>query len=363
MATPDLSAPPALREPLLQPLLCERGAPGARRLTGGWAWFNAVLRLERNEFGEGERRVMSLAEAEAEARAALGALTAPRAAVLGLSLDRPRIMGVLNATPDSFSDGGRHLEPERAVEAGLAMLKAGADILDIGGESTRPGAAPVSEAEERDRVLPVIEGLRAAAPEARLSVDTRKAAVAEAAFAAGARLFNDVSALSYDPAAPAAAAALMRESDAALCLMHAQGDPRTMQDDPRYQDALLDVAAFLQQRLERAVAAGAPRERIVIDPGIGFGKTLAHNIMLMDGLGALHSLGAPILLGVSRKRMIGALSGVEAADRRQHGSVAAALFGAARGAQILRVHDVAETAEALAVWMGLGGGAAEFGAA
>lgn len=334
---------------LLRPLICDRAAPDARRLAGGWAWFDAVEPL---------RPAGPIVAAAALGRAdpaAYRRLTAPRADLLGLSLDRPRVMGVLNVTPDSFSDGGRHLAAEAAIASGLAMLEAGAGMLDVGGESTRPGAEPVAEDEELRRVLPVIEGLRAAAPTALISIDTRKPAVARAAFAAGARLYNDVSALTFAPESLATAAELVERHDGAVCLMHAQGDPRTMQDDPRYGDVLGEVAQFLMTRCNAAIAAGVPAERILIDPGIGFGKTLPHNLTILRGLGALHSLGAPILLGVSRKRFIGALSGETEAARRAPGSIAAGLTGLEQGAQILRAHDVAETVQAVRVWRGLRG--------
>lgn len=334
----------------------------AAALAGGWLQFDAVRIGARGADGRGAwsaPRPLSEAAEPAGAAAVLNRLTAPRPALLGMSLDRPRIMGILNVTPDSFSDGGLHLAPERAVAAGLEMAEAGADILDIGGESTRPGAQTVPDAEELDRVLPVIEGLVAAGCPAPISIDTRKAAVARAAFAAGARLFNDVSALTHDPAAAEAAAALLRRHDGWLCLVHAQGDPRTMQIAPRYVDVLLDVYDGLAERLAMAVAAGAPAERILIDPGIGFGKTGGHNLALLRRLGLLHGLGAPILLGASRKRFIGAITGQSAARRRGPGSVAAAIAAAAQGAQVIRVHDVAETAQALAVWRAIALGAPE----
>jgi dihydropteroate synthase len=238
------------------------------------------------------------------------------------------------------------------VAHGLALAGAGADILDVGGESTRPGAEPVPEAEERARVLPVIEGIVRAGCPAPVSVDTRKAGVARAALDAGARIVNDVSAMTHDPEMAAAAAGAE-----GLVLMHALGDPRTMQDAPAYDDVLLDIHDFLEARIAAAEAAGIPRARIVADPGIGFGKTLDHNVRLIARLSLYHGLGCPVLLGASRKRFIGRLSGVAEAGERVAGSVAAALAGAAQGAQILRVHDVAETRQALAVWQGIRAGA------
>jgi dihydropteroate synthase len=271
-------------------------------------------------------------------------LVAPRAPLAGLDLDRPRVMGVVNVTPDSFSDGGRYLSAERAIAHALELVAAGADILDIGGESTRPGAASIDAETELGRVLPVIEAL-AARTSAPISIDTRSAVVMRRAAAAGARILNDVSALTHDPAALAAAA----ETGLPVILMHAQGDPRTMQADPRYDDVVLDVYDALEVRVLACERAGIPRERLVVDPGIGFGKTLAHNLALLGSLSILHGLGCPILLGASRKSFIGHLTGADATQRLP-GSLAAALLGVAQGVQIVRVHDVAETRQALAVW-------------
>ena len=296
-------------------------------------------------------RILPVAELPPATRARLAA---PRADLLGLSLDRPRIMGVLNVTPDSFSDGGRFLAPAAAVARAFALLEAGADILDIGGESTRPGAEPVPVEEEIARVVPVIETLRADGIAAPISVDTRNAATARAAITAGADLLNDVSALEHDPLSLDLAAG----TGTAVCLMHAKGDPRTMQDAPRYGDVLAEVLDYLAARIEACVAAGIPRARILVDPGIGFGKTAAHNLALIDGLAAFHDLGCAILLGVSRKRFIGALGGAPNPADRMPGSLAAALQGLRRGAQVLRVHDVAETRQAVALWSAIEGGGA-----
>jgi dihydropteroate synthase len=269
----------------------------------------------------------------------------PRPPIAGLTLDRPRIMGVVNVTPDSFSDGGRWLDPGAAVAHGLQLEAEGADILDIGGESTRPGAEPIGVDEEVKRVIPVIAGL-ARQVRVPISVDTRPAEVMRQANDAGARIVNDVAALGHDPNALRVAA----ETGLPVVLMHAQGDPRTMQLDPRYDDVVLDVYDWLEGRIAVCEAAGIARERIVVDPGIGFGKTLDHNLALLASLSILHGLGCPILLGASRKSFIGRLGGGTPADRRMPGSVAAALVGAAQGAQILRVHDVGATRQALAVW-------------
>ena len=312
---------------------------GALPLAGGPLWFDRVAVHAPGE----PARVLP---AQAAPEAVLARLTAPRPAICGLALDRPRIMGILNVTPDSFSDGGRHAGREAAVAQARALLAAGADILDIGGESTRPGAATVSEAEEIDRVLPVVAALRAAGVAAPISVDTRKAAVAEAAFAAGADLFNDVSALGWDARSAEVAAA----SGKPVCLMHAKGDPATMQDAPAYDDVLLEVMEFLDARIAAAEAAGIPRARLLVDPGIGFGKTVAHNLALIRGLAMLHGTGCAILFGASRKRFIGSLGDAPDPLRRAPGSIAVGLEALRQGAQVIRVHDVAETRQALALW-------------
>jgi dihydropteroate synthase len=270
---------------------------------------------------------------------------APRASLAGLALDRPRLIGIVNVTPDSFSDGGAFGSARAAIDHALRLEAEGADILDIGGESTRPGAHPVTVDEELERVMPVIEGL-AGRTKALISIDTRKAGVMRRALAAGAHIINDVTALTYEPACLEVAAT----SEAPVILMHAQGDPRTMQSAPHYDDCLLDVCDWLEARIAACEAAGIARERLVIDPGIGFGKTLAHNLELLSGLTLLHGLGVPVLLGASRTSFIGALTGIKDARARLTGSIAAALQGAAQGVQILRVHDVAETRQALAVW-------------
>jgi dihydropteroate synthase len=251
-------------------------------------------------------------------------------------------MGIVNVTPDSFSDGGRFLDTGRALAHARQLVAEGADIVDVGGESTRPGAAPVSEAEELARVLPVIEAL--AAEGARVSIDTMKPAVMRAAVAAGAVMVNDVQALR----APGALAAVA-EGRAAVCLMHMRGEPRTMQRDPRYDDVVAEVRAFLAARAQACLDAGIARERIVLDPGFGFGKTLAQNLALLRALPDLCSLGYPVLAGLSRKSMLGELTGLPV-DERGAASVAAALVAVRNGATILRVHDVRDTVAALAVW-------------
>jgi dihydropteroate synthase len=251
-------------------------------------------------------------------------------------------MGILNNTPDSFSGDGR--TAEAAIAHGQALIAAGADILDIGGESTRPGAEPVTPDDEQRRILPVIEALAARAP---LSVDTRHAATMAAALAAGARIINDVTALRHDPAA----LGLVAASGAPVIIMHMPGtEPRSMQALARYDDVLRTVVDFLRRRIAELVAAGIPQDRIAIDPGIGFGKTIDHNLALLAGLPALLELGAPVLVGLSRKRFLGTLANIPEASQRLIPSIAGALFAASHGAAILRVHDVTETAQALAIW-------------
>ena len=251
-------------------------------------------------------------------------------------------MGVVNVTPDSFSDGGRYLDPAAAVAHGLGLVEEGALILDVGGESTRPGAEPVDEAEELGRVVPVVEGLAGAAT---ISVDTSKAAVAVAAIDAGAAIVNDVTALRGDPEMAAACA----ERGVGVVLMHMPGSPRTMQEDPRYEDVVDDVKRFLASRVEFAIGAGIDEERIWLDPGIGFGKTLEHNLELLRRLGELREMGRPLAIGTSRKSFIGKVDG-SAVDERIGGSLASAMLAAAEGADVLRVHDVAATAQALQVF-------------
>ncbi len=253
-----------------------------------------------------------------------------------------KLMGVVNVTPDSFSDGGLFLDPEAAIAHGRELAAAGAEILDVGGESTRPGAAAVSEEEELRRVVPVIRGLRDL--DCDISVDTSKAPVAASALDAGATIVNDVTAMRGD----AGMAALCAGRGATVVLMHMLGEPRTMQDDPRYEDVVAEVRAFLAERLEAAVAAGIAAERIWLDPGIGFGKTAAHNMELLRRLGELRELGRPLAVGTSRKSFIGKVDG-SAADERLGGTIASSVLAAAEGADVLRVHDVAEVGQALTV--------------
>ena len=256
-------------------------------------------------------------------------------------------MGVLNVTPDSFSDAGAFMGTDRAIEAGIAMAAAGADLIDVGGESVRPGAQPTPPEQERARVLPVIRAL--ANRGIPISIDTRNAATMAAALDAGARIVNDVSALTHDPAA----AGIVAARRAPVVLMHMRHDPATMTALARYDDVALEVATELAARAAAAEAAGIARERIAIDPGVGFAKTPEHNLQLLPRLGLLLSLGLPLVVGVSRKRFIGLLSGEKAAVRRGPGSIAAGLHAALHGASMLRVHDVAETVQAVRVWRAL----------
>ena len=255
------------------------------------------------------------------------------------------LMGVVNVTPDSFSDGGRYMDADAAVDHGLDLAAQGATILDVGGESTRPGAAPVPVAEELRRVIPVIERLAAAGLNARISVDTSKAVVATAAFEAGATFVNDVTALRGDPEM----AGVIAAAGADCCLMHMLGDPRTMQTDPRYDDVVVDVRDFLEERLAFAVSQGIEAERVILDPGIGFGKTLEHNLELLRRLEELVEIGRPVMVGTSRKSFLGKLTGRADTDARLAGTIASCVIAYERGATVFRVHEVAPVLDALAV--------------
>ena len=325
------------------------------RLAGGMSWFAAVelLRIENHE-----RTSTELVPVEGiddrfddDMAAQWKALTSARAPLqLGertIRLDQPQVMGIVNATPDSFSDGGQFADAAAAAEAGAQMAADGAAIIDVGGESTRPGASLVWEGDEIERVVPVIRQL--AGGGGAVSTDTRKADVMTAALEAGARMINDVSALTYD----GRSAGVIAASDVPVVLMHHRGRPETMQDDPRYDDVLVEVYEWLEERIEAAQAAGIRRERILVDPGFGFGKNVGHNLELMNGLALFHSLGCPLVIGTSRKRTIGALSNEAPADRRLAGSIAFALKAVEQGVQIVRVHDVFETVQALRIWRGM----------
>ncbi|NVK98495.1 dihydropteroate synthase [Ruegeria pomeroyi] len=307
-------------------------------LAGGALWFTHAEHLRRDRPG----RVIAAADIPPDQ---MERLTAGRAALAGLDMGQAHLMGILNVTPDSFSDGGRHFGIEAARRVALEMVAQGVSLLDVGGESTRPGALEVPAEDEIHRTAPVIEAIRAETGTA-ISIDTRKASVAEAALAAGASLVNDVSGFTFD----AALAPLCAETRTPVCIMHAQGDPATMQQDPHYDDVLLDVYDFLAAQVDRLVARGMARGQIVIDPGIGFGKTQDHNLTLLRNLSLFHGIGCPILLGVSRKRFIGTIGKEPRAQARGPGSISVGLAGLAQGVQILRVHDVAETAQALRLW-------------
>ena len=311
---------------------------GALSLAGGPLWFDTVEQMDRDA-------PPSLVPARSAPADVLDRLTTPRARVAGLDLSTPRLMGILNVTPDSFSDGGLHFEPTSALAHTRDMIGAGAAIIDVGGESTRPGASEIPVDEEIRRTAPVIAAIRAET-DIPISIDTRKAPVARAAHEAGANLINDVAGFTFDPdLAPFAATAGLP-----VCVMHAQGTPDIMQVDPRYDNVAFDVYDYLSDRVAALTALGIPRDQIVVDPGIGFGKTLDHNLTLLQNLSLFHGLGCPILLGASRKRFIGTIGGAEEARHRAPGSIAVAIAGVAQGVQMLRVHDVRETSEALRLW-------------
>jgi dihydropteroate synthase len=325
------------------------------RLAGGLNWFSAVELIQVEGHQRTSTELVAVEGIEARFDDALTAqweaLTAARPALqLGsrtVRLDQPQVMAIVNATPDSFSDGGQYADAAAAAEAGARMAAEGAAIIDVGGESTRPGARSIWEGDEIERVVPVIRQL--AAGGVAVSADTRKADVMTAAAEAGVHMLNDVSALTYDARSAEVAASL----NLPVVLMHHQGAPEVMQDDPRYDDVLVEVYLWLEERIAAAIEAGVAREHILIDPGFGFGKNVAHNLELMNGLALFHSLGCPLVVGPSRKRTIGALSGEAPADRRIGGSIAFALKAAEQGAQIVRIHDVFETVQALRIWRGM----------
>lgn len=312
-------------------------------LAGGELWFDQLEVICR------DKATPAFVTPQELPSDVLDAFTAPRAQIAGLSLDRPRLMGILNVTPDSFSDGGVHNVPGLAAAHAGRMIEAGVDIIDVGGESTRPGALPVPAEAEAARVAPVVRAVRTEHPGIPISVDTRKTSVAHAAHTGqpnGIDLINDVSGFTYDETL----AHFANQAELPVCIMHARGDPETMQENPRYDDVVLDVYDFLAAQIVMLTGIGIARERIIIDPGIGFGKKIEHNLALLNKLSVFHGLQVPILVGASRKGFIGKIGRQPIAEKRTSGSVAVALAAVAQGVQFLRVHDVEETRQAIDLW-------------
>jgi dihydropteroate synthase len=330
----------------LRPLGLVFGEDARRQIAAGQAGalggmpHLAFSHVEVTRRGAGRTARQVLQYPQARDLPQMAAVTAARPALAGVSLQRCRIMGIVNVTPDSFSDGGRLKDARAAIAHGKRLAEEGADILDVGGESTRPGSDAVPEAEELGRVIPVIEGL---APHHLVSVDSRKSGVMQQALTAGARIVNDVSALGHDPQSAAVVAA----ANVPVVLMHALGEPKTMQLNPRYEDVVLDVYDGLEEQIAHAERAGIRKSNICIDPGIGFGKTFRHNLELLAGMTTFHGLGVAMLVGLSRKGFVGAVTGEKLAARRGAGSVGGALHAALMGAHIVRVHDVVETRQAM----------------
>ena len=319
------------------------GHGGSLAVAGSrFAWFNTIERRA----ADGSTKIIGPSGLDGAGRARL---SAPRPALAGLGLDSPRVMGILNVTPDSFSDGGDYAGRAAAVVRAREMADDGVDIIDIGGESTRPGAAEVSVSDEIARTAPLIAEIRAAGVSTPISIDTRKSAVAEAALSEGADIVNDVAAFTFDPEL----AGLCASREVPVIVMHAKGTPETMQQGPTYADVTGEVLDFLEERIVFAEGQGIARDRIVTDPGIGFGKTGAHNLTLLRDLAAFHDLGAPVLLGASRKRFIGEIGGAAHAKDRLGGSLAVALHGVSQGVHILRVHDTQATIQALRLFAAL----------
>ncbi|MEE9453491.1 MAG: dihydropteroate synthase [Paracoccaceae bacterium] len=315
---------------------------GAVSLQDGPLWFERIECLQRDT----PPKFLPVQDIPADIREKL---ISPQTPLCGLDLQAPKIMGILNTTPDSFSDGGQNYKFQDAITQAKMMIAEGADILDIGGESTRPGADIIPSDIETSRTTPVITTLRETGITLPISIDTRKADVARSAIANGANMLNDVTALSYDPDSLHLAA----RHRVPVVLMHAAGDPKTMQDSPEYSDVLLDVYDYLVARIKVCIAAEIPRRNIIIDPGIGFGKTLTHNLALLRGISLFHTLGCPILLGASRKSLIGTLGHAPNPADRLPGSLAIALYALNQGVQMLRVHDIAETKQAIRLWAAL----------
>ncbi|MBO9466144.1 dihydropteroate synthase [Tropicibacter sp. R15_0] len=311
-------------------------------VAGGAGWFSQAVLHRRSE---NSQTIVELDQVPDDWRMLI---SSPRQPIAGVTLDQPRIMGILNVTPDSFSDGGSHASPARALSHAEAMVAEGADILDIGGESTRPGAELVPAEAEIARIEPVIHAIRHKLP-VPISIDTRKSRVAEAAYEVGASIINDVSGFTYDRMLSHFCAS----HNLPVCVMHSQGTPETMQDDPHYEDVLLDVFDFLNAQIAMLGDLGISRDQIIVDPGIGFGKSLQHNLALLNGISLFHALGCPILLGASRKGFIRKITGAVPASARMPGSIAAAMAAVHQGVQIVRVHDVADTSQALQVWQAI----------
>ncbi len=323
-------------------------------LAGSSSIAFAAVRLWEGEPGNVKHAIVRISTMQAinEPRVTdlLDRIAAPRAPIAGVLIDSPRIMGIVNVTPDSFSDGGDHFEPEAAIGHARQLAAEGADFIDIGAESTRPGSSAVAEDEELRRILPVLKGL--AGLQVPLSADTRKPEIMLEAAAAGAAILNDVSALTFAPDSLSTAAKLKLPT----VLMHAQGNPQTMQDNPVYKDAVIEVYDFLESRIEAAAAAGLPRDRIIADPGFGFGKTLAHNLSLLQSISIFHGLGVALLAGTSRKGFVQKLTGAGGPKETVEGSIATALDAVSQGVQIVRTHDVRATRQALSLWKSLRGG-------
>ena len=315
--------------------------------------FGAV-RLWEGESGNVKHAIVRFSTLQAidepRVKELLDRLAAPRASIAGVSMDRPRIMGIVNITPDSFSDAGDNLQPEAAIGHARRLVAEGADFIDVGAESTRPGSSTVPQEEELQRLLPVLKEL--AGLSVPISADTRKPQVMRAAAAAGAGILNDVTALSFTPESLGTAAELKLPA----ILMHAQGNPDKMQDNPVYKDVVIEIYDFLEARIAAAVEAGLPRESIVADPGIGFGKTLEHNLSILRSIGIFHGLGVPLLIGASRKGFVQKLSGAAGPKESVTGSVAVACDAVSHGVQIVRVHDVHDTRQALSLWEAIRGG-------
>ena len=339
-----------MRSPVLHPvgLFADRGR-GAPVLADGWVSFTGYQEISLAGGGEPSFGNLGAAEAERRFPERVAALTGARAPFAGVSLERPRIAAVVNVTPDSFSDGGQFSDPASAIDRVAELAEAGADIIDIGGESTRPGAAEISVGEELRRVIPVIEA--AVGLGLPVSVDTRRAEVMREAIAAGVSVVNDVTALSGDAAALEAVAS----SSASVVLMHMQGTPATMQERPGYRLASAEIFGWLESRVEACIAAGIGRDRIAVDPGIGFGKTDAHNIEILERGALFHGLGCAVMIGVSRKSFIGRLARVAGPADRLAGTVMATAIALSRGVQLHRVHDAADIRQALAVWRAVTG--------